>query len=95
VLAQELQDLRPRLDARLGVTLRREAKLAGLALREVKELLALIEGGQRGENLPRVREALEKNVWETEQKMELLSAFRDSLLSYRWRFEEKEDQGRL
>ncbi len=73
----------------------RQAKLAGLALREVKELLALIDGGQRGENLPRVREALEKNIRETEQKMELLSAFRDSLLSYRWRFEKKEDQGQL
>ena len=65
----------------------RQANLAGLTLREVKELLALIEGGQRGENFPRVREALEKNIRQTEQKIELLSAFRDSLLSYRWRFE--------
>ena len=73
----------------------RQAKFAGLALREVKELLALIDGGQRGENLPRAREALEKNIRDVEQKMELLSAFRDSLLSYRWRFEENEDQGRL
>ena len=73
----------------------RQANLAGLALREVKELLALIEGGQRGENFPRVREALEEHIRDVEQKMELLSAFRDRLLSYRWRFEEKEDQGRL
>lgn len=61
----------------------RQANLAGLTLREVKELLTLIDGGQRGENVPRVREALEKNIRETEQKMELLSGFRDSLLSYR------------
>jgi DNA-binding transcriptional MerR regulator len=73
----------------------RQAKLAGLTLREVKELLALIDGGQRAENLPRVREALKKNIRDVEQKMVLLSAFRDSLLSYRWRFEEKEDQGQL
>ncbi len=73
----------------------RQANLAGLTLREVKELLALIDGGQRGENLPRVREALEKNIRDAEQKMVLLSAFRDSLLSYRWRFEEKEDHGQL
>ena len=73
----------------------RQAKLAGLTLREVKELLALIDGGQRAENLPRVREALEKHIRDVEQKMELLSAFRDSLLSYRWRFEQKEDRGQL
>jgi MerR family transcriptional regulator, copper efflux regulator len=73
----------------------RQANLAGLTLREVKELLALIDGGQRAENLPRVREALEKHIRDVEQKMVLLSAFRDSLLSYRWRFEEKEDQGQL
>ena len=73
----------------------RQANLAGLTLREVKELLALIDGGQRAENFPRVREALEEHIRETEQKMVLLSAFRDSLLSYRWRFEEKEDHGQL
>ena len=73
----------------------RQANLAGLTLREVKELLALIDGGQRAENLPRVREALEKHIRDVEQKMVLLSAFRDSLLSYRWQFEEKEDQGQL
>ncbi len=73
----------------------RQANLAGLTLREVKELLALIDGGQRGENIAGVREALEKNIRDVEQKMVLLSAFRDSLLSYRWRFEEKEDQGQL
>ncbi len=73
----------------------RQANLAGLTLREVKELLALIDGGQRGENLPRVREALEKHIRDIEQKMVLLSAFRDSLLPYHRWFEEKEDRGQL
>ena len=71
----------------------RQANLSGLTLAQVKELLALIAEGERGENLLRVKEVLEENIRETEQKIELLSAFRDSLLSYRWRFEEKEDQG--
>ena len=71
----------------------RQANLSGLTLAQVKELLALIAEGERGENLLRVKEVLEENIRQTEQKIELLSAFRDSLLSYRWRFEEKEDQG--
>ena len=69
----------------------RQANLAGITLAEVKGLLALIAEGERGENLPRVKEALEEKIGETERKLEQLSAFRDSLLSYRWRFEEKED----
>ena len=71
----------------------KQANLAGLTLREVKELLALIAEGERGENLSHVKEVLEEKIRETEQKKEELSAFRDSLLSYRWRFEQKEDQG--
>ncbi len=70
----------------------RQANLAGLTLAEVKELLALIAEGERGENLPRVNEVLEEKVREAEQKIEEISAFRDRLLSYRWRFEGKEDQ---
>ena len=66
---------------------------AGLTLAEVKDLLALVDKGERGENLPCVNEVLEEKLREAEQKMEEISAFRDSLLSYRWRFEEKEDQG--
>ncbi len=70
----------------------RQANLAGLTLAEVKKLLALIAEGERGENLPRLKEALEEKLRETEHKMEELTAFRDSLLHYRWRFEEKEDK---
>ena len=71
----------------------RQANLAGLTLAEVKKLLALIAEGERGENLPRASEVLEEKIREAEQKMEEISAFRDSLLSYRGRIEAKEDQG--
>ena len=71
----------------------RQANLAGLTLAEVKKLLALIAEGERGENLPRASEVLEEKIREAEQKMEEISTFRDSLLSYRGRFEAKEDQG--
>ena len=70
----------------------RQANLAGLTLAEVKKLLALIADGERGEDLPRVNKVLEEKVREAEQKIEEITAFRDSLLSYRWRFEGKEDQ---
>jgi len=56
-------------------------------------LLALVAEGERGENIPRLKEVLEKQLRKTEQRMEELSAFRYSLLHYRWRFEEEEDQG--
>jgi DNA-binding transcriptional MerR regulator len=70
----------------------KRANLAGLALVEVKELLALVAAGERGENILRLKEVLEEMLRKTEQKMEELSAFRDSLLHYRWRFEEEEAQ---
>ena len=71
----------------------KQAKLAGLTLAEIKELLTLIAEGERGKNIPRLKEVLEQKLQETERKMEELAAFRDSLLYYRWRFEEKEDEG--
>ena len=71
----------------------KQANLAGLTLAEIKGLLALVAEGERGENIPRLNELLEKNLRKTEQRMEELSAFRNSLLHYRWRFEEAEDQG--
>ncbi len=72
----------------------KRANLAGLTLREVKELLALVaDEGERGENSPHLKEVLEEKLQETEQKRAELAAFRDSLLYYRWRFEEEEDQG--
>ena len=70
---------------------RRASQLAGIRLAEVRELLALIDEGERVENLPRLRGVLEEKLRQTERRMEELSAFRDSLLHYRWRFEEEED----
>ena len=69
----------------------RRAKLAGLTLAEAKGLLALVAKGERGEDIPHLKEELEEKLRETEWKMQELAAFRDSLLSSRWRFEEKED----
>jgi DNA-binding transcriptional MerR regulator len=71
----------------------KRANLAGLTLAKVKELLALMAEGERGENIPRLMEFLEEKLRKTEQRMEELSAFREGLLHYRWRFEEEEDQG--
>ena len=71
----------------------RQANVAELTLAEIKELLALSGEDERGENLPRLKEVLEQRFWETEQRINELSAFRDNLLYYRWRFEDKEDQG--
>jgi DNA-binding transcriptional MerR regulator len=70
---------------------RRANQLAGIRLAEVRELLALIEEGERGENLPRLGGVLEELLRQTERRMEELAAFRDSLMHYRWRFEEEED----
>ena len=70
----------------------KRAKLAGLTLAEVKELLALVAQGERGENIPRLKEVLEEKLRETDRRMEELTAFRDSLLHYRWRFGQEEDE---
>ena len=69
----------------------KRANLAGLTLAEVKELLALVTEGERGENIPHLKEVLEEKLRKSEQRMEELSAFRDRLLHYRGRFEEEED----
>jgi DNA-binding transcriptional MerR regulator len=71
----------------------KRAKLVGLTLAEVKELLALVAQGERGENIPRLKEVLEEKLQETEWKMEEFAAFRDSLLYYRRRFGQEEEEG--
>ena len=70
----------------------KRASLAGLTLAEVKELLALIAEGERGENIPHVKEVLEEKLREAERKMQEISGFRDSLLYYHGRFERKEGE---
>ncbi len=71
----------------------KQANLAGLTLAEIKGLLALVAEGERGENIPRLKEVLEEKLRETEWMMEELAAFRDNLLYYRRRFEQEEDKG--
>ena len=71
----------------------KRANLAGITKAEVKEILSLLAEGEGGENIRRLKETLEEKLRETERKMEEISAFRDSLLSYLRRFEEKENQG--
>jgi DNA-binding transcriptional MerR regulator len=71
----------------------KQTNLAGLPLAEVKELLALVAQGERGEDIPRLKEVLEEKIQETERRTEELQAFRDSLLHYRRRFEQREDKG--
>jgi DNA-binding transcriptional MerR regulator len=71
----------------------KRAKLFGLPLAEIKELLALVAQGERGEDIPRLKEVLEEKLRKTDRRMEELTAFRDSLLHYRWRFGPEEDEG--
>jgi DNA-binding transcriptional MerR regulator len=64
------------------------AKLLGLTLEEIRELVALAARCNEGEILPRLHEVLEAKLEKTERKMEELSAFRENLLYYRQRAED-------
>jgi DNA-binding transcriptional MerR regulator len=64
------------------------AKLLGLTLEEIRELVALAASCNEGEIVPRLQEVLEAKLEETERKMDELSAFRDNLLYYRRRAED-------
>jgi MerR family transcriptional regulator, Zn(II)-responsive regulator of zntA len=61
------------------------AKLLGLTLEEIKELVELAVRCNEGEIVPRLEEVLETKLKETERKMAELSAFRQNLLYYRKR----------
>jgi DNA-binding transcriptional MerR regulator len=61
------------------------AKLLGLTLEEIKELVELAVRCNEGEIVPRLEEVLEAKLAETERKMVELSAFRQNLLYYRER----------
>ena len=61
------------------------AKLLGLTLEEIKELVELAARCNEGEIVPRLEEVLETKLKETERKMAELSAFRQNLLYYRTR----------
>jgi len=64
------------------------AKLLGLTLEKIRELVALAARCSEGEIVPRLQEVLEAKLEETERKMEELSAFRENLLYYRQRAED-------
>ena len=59
------------------------AKLLGLSLEEVRELVTLAERCNKGEIVPRLGEILEAKLEDVERKMRELAAFRDNLLYYR------------
>jgi DNA-binding transcriptional MerR regulator len=61
------------------------AKLLGLTLAEIRELVGLAVRCNEGEIVPRLKEVLEAKLEETERKIAELSAFRQNLLYYRER----------
>jgi DNA-binding transcriptional MerR regulator len=68
------------------------AKLLGLTLEEIKELVRLAARCNEGEIVPRLEEVLEAKLEETQRKMADLAAFRQNLLYYRERGEELKDR---
>jgi MerR family transcriptional regulator, copper efflux regulator len=64
------------------------AKLLGLTLEEIRELVALAVRCNEGEIVPRLEEVLRAKLEETERKIAELSAFRQNLLYYRERAED-------
>lgn len=63
----------------------RRAKLLGLTLEEIRELVELAARCNEGEIVPRLEEVLAAKLRETERKIAELSAFRRNLLYYRER----------
>lgn len=63
----------------------KRAKLLGLTLEEIVELVSAAEGCNEGQIFPRIEEVLEEKLLETERKMAELAAFRENLLYYRGR----------
>jgi DNA-binding transcriptional MerR regulator len=61
------------------------AKLLGLTLEEIRELVELAAHCNEGELVPRLEEVLAAKLQETERKIEELSVFREHLLYYRER----------
>jgi len=67
------------------------AKLLGLTLEEIRELVELAARCNEGEIVPRLEEVLEAKLEETERKMAELAALRQNLLYYRERAEALKD----
>jgi DNA-binding transcriptional MerR regulator len=70
----------------------KRAKLLGLTLEEVRELVALAADCNEGEIVPRLEEVLAEKLRETERKIAELAAFRENLLYYRERAEDLKDR---
>ena len=67
------------------------AKLLGLTLEEIRELVGLAARCNEGEIVPRLEEVLEAKLEETERKLAELTAFRQNLLYYHERVEDLRD----
>src|SRR5215216_5906796 len=63
----------------------KRAKLLGLTLEEIRELVSLAADCNEGELVPRLEEVLTEKLRETDRKIAELSAFRNNLLYYRRR----------
>lgn len=63
----------------------KRAKLLGLTLEEIAELVGVAEGCNEGQIFPHIEEILAEKIEETERKIAELSAFREGLLYYRGR----------
>jgi DNA-binding transcriptional MerR regulator len=68
------------------------AKLLGLTLEEIRELVELATRCNEGEIVPRLEEVLEAKLEETERKMAELAAFQQNLHYYRERAENLKDR---
>jgi MerR family Zn(II)-responsive transcriptional regulator of zntA len=69
----------------------KRAKLLGLTLQEIRELVELAARCNEGQIMPHLEDVLDAKLRETERKIEELSAFRKNLLYYRQRSEDLKD----
>jgi DNA-binding transcriptional MerR regulator len=69
----------------------KRAKLLGLTLEEIRELVSLATGCNVGEIVPRLEEVLDRKIEETERKIAELSVFRENLIYYREQAEDLKD----
>ncbi len=63
----------------------KRAKLLGLTLEEIRELVSLASECNQGEIVPTLKDILEVQLEKTERRMKELATFRESLLYYKRR----------
>lgn len=71
----------------------KRAKLLGLTLEEIKELVSLAAGCNQGEIVPSLKDILEVQLEKTERRMKELATFRENLLYYKRRLFEDDPVG--